>query len=131
MSFNGHNHNHEPGANEADYPPSVKDLATHISHTSTDKPGIELEGGNPARRVIVAPQWIRDLTPEQRVEIENKLKTKIDFRLLPMVILMYIMNYLDRNNIAAARLAGLEDDLNLTSVQYSVSVCSKYTAGVC
>lgn len=38
-----------------------------------------------------------------------------------MVILMYIMNYLDRNNIAAARLAGLEEELKLTSVQYSVS----------
>jgi hypothetical protein len=38
-----------------------------------------------------------------------------------MIIIMYIMNYLDRNNIAAARLAGLEDDLKLTSVQYSVS----------
>lgn len=31
---------------------------------------------------------------------------------------MYIMNYLDRNNIAAARLAGLEDELNLSSTQY-------------
>ena len=40
-----------------------------------------------------------------------------------MIILMYIMNYLDRNNIAAARLAGLQDDpskggLALTSPQY-------------
>jgi hypothetical protein len=39
-----------------------------------------------------------------------------------MVIIMYIMNYLDRNNIAAARLAGLEDDLNLSSVQFNVSL---------
>ena len=35
-----------------------------------------------------------------------------------MIVLMYIMNYLDRNNIAAARLAGLEDELNLSSTQY-------------
>lgn len=32
------------------------------------------------------------------------------------------MNYLDRNNIAAARLAGLETDLNMTSTQYQTSV---------
>lgn len=31
---------------------------------------------------------------------------------------MYVMNYLDRNNIAAARLAGLEEELNLSSTQY-------------
>ena len=35
-----------------------------------------------------------------------------------VIVLMYIMNYLDRNNIAAARLAGLEDELNLSSTQY-------------
>ena len=44
-----------------------------------------------------------------------------------MIILMYIMNYLDRNNIAAARLAGLQDPpseggLNLTSTQYLTSL---------
>jgi hypothetical protein len=38
---------------------------------------------------------------------------------------MYIMNYLDRNNIAAARIAGphgkgLEDELGMTSSQYQV-----------
>lgn len=32
------------------------------------------------------------------------------------------MNYLDRNNIASARLAGLEDDLGLTSTQYQTCV---------
>jgi MFS family permease len=34
----------------------------------------------------------------------------------------YILNYLDRNNIASARLAGLETDLKLTSSQYETSV---------
>lgn len=32
----------------------------------------------------------------------------------------YIMNYLDRNNIAAARLAGLQDELKLSSEQFQV-----------
>lgn len=50
------------------------------------------------------------------------MRKKIDLRLMPMMVLMYIMNYLDRNNIAAARLAGLEEDLRLTSTQYQTSV---------
>jgi hypothetical protein len=61
------------------------------------------------------------MTQEQRIQAEAKMRRKIDFRLMPMIILMYIMNYLDRNNIAAVRLAGLQDDLNLSSVQYQVS----------
>ena len=58
---------------------------------------------------------------------EGKLRSKIDKRLMPMVIIMYIMNYLDRNNIAAVRLAGLQDELNLSSTQYQV--CALYLAG--
>lgn len=41
-----------------------------------------------------------------------------------MLIVMYIMNYLDRNNIAAARLAGkigLEKELGMSSTQFNVS----------
>lgn len=43
-----------------------------------------------------APEFIRNLTPEQRAELEKKLKRKIDYRLLPAIIIMYIMNYIDR-----------------------------------
>lgn len=69
-----------------------------------------------------APPLVRDLTPEDRHSLEMRLKKKIDIRLMPMVILMYIMNYLDRNNIAAVRLAGLQTELNLSSVQYQTTV---------
>ena len=69
------------------------------------------------------PELVRDLSSEERQHLEKLLIRKIDLRLLPMVIIMYIMNYLDRNNIAAARLAGLQDPpseggLNLSSTQY-------------
>lgn len=69
---------------------------------------------------LTVPPLVAAMSQEQRVEAEAKLRKKIDTRLLPMIILMYIMNYLDRNNIAAVRLAGLQDELNLSSVQYQV-----------
>lgn len=69
---------------------------------------------------LQAPPLVAAMSQEQRVAAETKLRKKIDTRLLPMIILMYIMNYLDRNNIAAVRLAGLQDELNLSSVQYQV-----------
>lgn len=69
------------------------------------------------------PELVRNLSSKERQRLEKALVRRIDFRLLPMIILMYIMNYLDRNNIAAARLAGLEDPLvqgglALSSTQY-------------
>jgi hypothetical protein len=68
------------------------------------------------------PVGIRNLSPEESLALEKRLRRKIDLRLMPMLILMYILNYLDRNNIAAARLAGLEDELKLTGTQYQVRI---------
>ena len=68
------------------------------------------------------PPYVQSLSPEERASAEAKLVRKIDFRLIPPIIVMYIMNYLDRNNIAAARLAGLEDDLGLHGTQYQTAV---------
>lgn len=35
------------------------------------------------------------LTPEE-LEVEKKLRRKIDFLIMPLVILVYLMNYIDR-----------------------------------
>ncbi|KAJ5994778.1 hypothetical protein N7481_001755 [Penicillium waksmanii] len=69
-----------------------------------------------------APAYVAGLSPEDREKAERALVRKIDLRLLPMLIIMYILNYLDRNNIAAARLAGLESDLGLHGNQYATCV---------
>ncbi|KAJ5205023.1 uncharacterized protein N7498_005902 [Penicillium cinerascens] len=69
-----------------------------------------------------APAYVAGLTPEERETAEKALVRKIDIRLLPMIIIMYILNYLDRNNIASARLAGLEEDLGLVGDQYLTCV---------
>lgn len=70
------------------------------------------------------PEILRHLTAEERAVLEKKMRRKIDLRLLPMIIIMYILNYIDRNNIAAARFAGLEDDLNMDEdgTQFSTAV---------
>lgn len=38
---------------------------------------------------------LAQLSPEERV-IENKLRRKIDMLIMPLVILVYLMNYIDR-----------------------------------
>ena len=69
------------------------------------------------------PELLRGLSEEERHVLEKKLVRRIDLRLLPLLVLMYIMNYLDRNNIASARLAGkvgMQKELGMTSTQFSV-----------
>ncbi|KAJ7274058.1 major facilitator superfamily domain-containing protein [Mycena rebaudengoi] len=65
-----------------------------------------------------------DALPEvgspERLLAEKKLVRKLDSRLLPTIFLIYIMNYIDRNGITTARLQGLQQDLGLTDLKYSV-----------
>ena len=53
---------------------------------------------------------------------EIKLVRKLDWYIMPMLWLMYWLNYLDRNAIALARLNDLEEDLNLVGSQYQTCV---------
>lgn len=71
---------------------------------------------------IPLPEILHQYTKEERDVLEEKLKRKIDIRLMPAIILMYILNYIDRNNIAAARLAGLTQDLKLKDVEFQTAV---------
>jgi hypothetical protein len=38
-------------------------------------------------RTLQAPEFIRNMTPEERAVVEARLKWKIDLRLMPMIIL--------------------------------------------
>ncbi|EAT77881.1 hypothetical protein SNOG_14689 [Parastagonospora nodorum SN15] len=65
------------------------------------------------------------LSPERRAQVEKSLKRKLDAR-CSLFVLIYIMNYLDRNNIAAARLGGLQEDLGINNTQYATCLSILY-----
>ncbi|EIN13080.1 MFS transporter [Punctularia strigosozonata HHB-11173 SS5] len=50
---------------------------------------------------------------------EKKVIRKIDWHLLPVLCVLYLLAFLDRVNISNAALFGLQTDLNLTSLQYN------------
>ncbi|KAG7097009.1 hypothetical protein E1B28_004403 [Marasmius oreades] len=54
---------------------------------------------------------------EARRKLEKKLLLKVDLR-MSILIAIYILNYIDRNNAAAARARGLETDLKLQGQEF-------------
>ncbi|KIJ65884.1 hypothetical protein HYDPIDRAFT_109951 [Hydnomerulius pinastri MD-312] len=68
------------------------------------------------------------LTAENRKSGERSLVRKLDCRLMPTVVVIYLMNYIDRVAITAARLKGLEADLHLTDVQYDTLLAILYAS---
>ncbi|KAL3422835.1 transporter-like protein [Phlyctema vagabunda] len=55
-------------------------------------------------------------------EEERALTTKIDLKLLPICGFIFLICFLDRTNIANARLAGLEEGLNMPSTGYNTAL---------
>jgi len=60
--------------------------------------------------------------PERRARVEKSMKRKLDLR-CSLFVLIYIMNYLDRNNIAAAKLKGLTEDLGIEGDEAKYQTC--------
>ncbi|KAI9736697.1 MAG: hypothetical protein M1834_000901 [Cirrosporium novae-zelandiae] len=60
-------------------------------------------------------------TPEWHSQETNRLLRKVDLHLLPLLILMYLLNFLDRSNLAQARLGSLEEDLNMQGTDFNLA----------
>jgi hypothetical protein len=90
----------------------------------SDTKDVAVDAPHNAERVHRPIGLAANMSPERRIQVEKKLKRKLDAK-CSLFVLIYIMNYLDRNNIAAARLGGLQEDLGITNTQYStcLSIC--------
>jgi MFS family permease len=52
----------------------------------------------------------------------RKLRRRIDWHLIPLLALLYLLSFLDRSNIGNARLAGIEKSLNMKGLDYNVAL---------
>ena len=59
-------------------------IQTH--HVDGSAPVVAL----PTARKFEAPEFIRNMSPDERLSIESSLKRKIDLRLMPMIVIMYV-----------------------------------------
>ncbi|KUL89782.1 hypothetical protein ZTR_00524 [Talaromyces verruculosus] len=62
------------------------------------------------------------MSPEEYAVKEKKLVRKIDLRLMPLLFLIIVMNYLDRNALANARIQGIEKSLHLHGTQFNTAI---------
>ena len=59
-----------------------------------------------------------DLPPEEG----KRVLRKVDYRLVPLLAFLYLVAFVDRSNIGNAKIAGLEDDLNLAGLRWNTAV---------
>ncbi|PAV20618.1 MFS general substrate transporter [Pyrrhoderma noxium] len=57
---------------------------------------------------------------------ERRIVRKLDYCLIPLMTIFYLLSFLDRANIGNARVAGLQKDLGLTDRQYQICITVLY-----
>lgn len=103
--------------------PDLKEEASHVE--DVDVKPTELSDTEVIANELAEGSRLLELkriVGENREEQEKKFVRKMDIRLIPMLWIIYILNYLDRTNIAAARLDKLEEDTNLVGSQYNTII---------
>lgn len=68
------------------------------------------------------PDSIRELDPDDAARLEKGLVRKIDLLILPTIGILYILNYIDRQNLSAAKLQGIMEDLNMNEQQFATAI---------
>ncbi|KAG6889495.1 hypothetical protein C0995_000661 [Termitomyces sp. Mi166 len=98
------------------------------SKLDKEKESITVEVEENMRANVVDTLGLPQLGTPERLEAERKLVRKLDSRLLPTVVVIYIMNYIDRNGITTARLKGMQQDLGISDIQYATVIAILYAS---
>ncbi|KAK9437212.1 MFS transporter prlL [Metarhizium brunneum] len=76
-------------------------------------------GASEAERDLFRTFASRD--PEWVAAQDKRLVRKIDTRMMPCLIVMYLLNFLDRSNLAQARQGTLEKDLHMRGTDFNLA----------
>ncbi len=94
----------------------------HYSEGLNEKDVIEKRLEDPVQREAIARQTGGIVPPTDLVFTqveEDRVHRKLDWHLLPFVWVLYSLAVLDRSNLGNAKLAGLEEDIDLTGWRYN------------
>lgn len=93
-----------------------KDKSDSVGEATT----IEHIKGNPDPTLQIYLEYASQ-SDEWKAEKTKSLLRKVDLRLLPLLISMYLLNFLDRSNLAQARLGTLEADLGMGGNDFNLA----------
>jgi MFS family permease len=105
---------------------SLKDAVDHVDNGSAEK-GI-MQDESSGEELVTVEKGYEDVIAElPHAEGQRALK-KVDYRLVPLLSLLYLVAFIDRSNIGNAKIAGLEDDLNLEGLRYNTVVTAFFVS---
>ncbi|KAH9213279.1 putative allantoate permease [Leptodontidium sp. 2 PMI_412] len=76
----------------------------------------------PTQRTGHVMTTFHSYSSEHQKAVEKRLLRRIDIHIMPLVVIIYIFSYLDRNSITQARLYGLQEDTHVTGAVYNTAI---------
>lgn len=95
--------------------PAMSDVKSEDDH-------VERLDKTPHEEHIPLPEAIAGCSYAELKKLGRKATIKLDLIIMPAMTTLYILNYLDRQNIAASNLADITVDLGLSVTQYNTTV---------
>ena len=90
----------------------------HESNMIEDVKVREEEDPNSPEAILQRYPLLRDKSEHELDILNRQLRRRIDIRMLPIITICLMINYLDRSNVTNARVAGMQEDMNMTDVQW-------------
>ncbi|KAL8399501.1 hypothetical protein RB594_000038 [Gaeumannomyces avenae] len=87
---------------------------------SPEKPAVAMVEGQQNLGVLSEEDalFLANFPPEAK----KRVIRKIDLRLIPMLMILYLMTYLDKTNIGNAKIEGLLESLHMTGDQFNIAL---------
>lgn len=93
-----------------------------------DEHTLDLQKPNDAAHIEQPPRAFASEDAAQLRDRTRRLVRKVDLRLLPFLIVMYLLNFLDRSNLAQARQGTLERDLGMAGTDFNLATSIFFVA---
>nr|XP_019008895.1 uncharacterized protein I206_06581 [Kwoniella pini CBS 10737]OCF47676.1 hypothetical protein I206_06581 [Kwoniella pini CBS 10737] len=108
---NGYGHNHN---NNHEKPEIITKENKNGIRNSNDSSNQFINNNNEDQKMPdtipnhskIASETIFQMSPEEYALAEKKLLRKLDFKLIPWMTLLYLLSFIDRVNVGAAKLVG-------------------------
>ncbi|KAH8881032.1 MFS general substrate transporter [Thozetella sp. PMI_491] len=71
---------------------------------------------------VPKPESIASMTDEELRQLEVSMVRKLDFVIMPIMGILYILNYVDRSALAAAKVYGIMGDLNMSTNDFATAI---------
>ncbi|KAH0828242.1 hypothetical protein FOPE_00303 [Fonsecaea pedrosoi] len=78
--------------------------------------------GTDALRTVDDGYDAEQIEPHYDQKEVQRILRKIDYRLIPLLGVLYLLAYIDRSNIGNAKIAGMYEDLELYGMRYNTAL---------